>query len=359
MLLASGCFYLDPINQRPSADIIQDSSAPLRRGGALLLHASTSDPENDVVYPSWRIYKCTDATAPAGCDPVPALSDEPMIDMMVPVTRDDGSPVQSLRIILDATDSHGAVAEPRQELLLSVGDAAPTVEVRKDGLYGFVAGTPVALYAKYGDPDYGPDKVSLAWQVFPPAGATYTFTDITVMPDPNDPMHLQAGKKLTSSTMGDWDVLITATDPLGVAASQHLPFTLVPDHPPCLGSWAPLAPPPGQTLPMSAATLFEVLTVDDDLDPYPQIVGDSTYGTPTFSWSLLPPGATTRQPLGVIGNSVALDPASYTPGDVLELRVEIADRQHTPVTCSDSLATCSVISDPTCIQRLTWSVEVQ
>jgi hypothetical protein len=361
--LVTGCLYTDPINQRPSIAIVQDSSAQLMRGGELVLHALPMDPDGDPVFVSWRFYACTDATTPAGCDQAPfALAATQMVDLKTtPVNRLDngGAPVESLRVILDAQDIHGAVAKPSQELVVPVGDAAPTLELSDDGRYGFVTGTPVAVYAKVGDPDDDPAKATVSWQVIAPAGGTFTLADLAVMPDPNDTTHVQYGKTLVPTGIGAWDVRVVATDPAGVSTMADQPITVVADHPPCLDSYAPLTAPVGQALPMPDPTLFQVLVVGDDLDPYPPIVGDAVYGTPTFSWSLLPPGATTRQPLSVIGNSVALDPANYAPGDVLELRVEIADRQHTPINCADAAPTCSVISDPTCIQRLTWRVEVQ
>jgi hypothetical protein len=74
----------------------------------------------------------------------------------------------------------------------------------------------------------------------------------------------------------------------------------------------------------------------------------------------MPPGGTTHQLLnGVTGSGFAIDPASYQPGDIVELRVEIADRNNTPITCADGNATCSVVSDNACIQRQTWRVEVR
>jgi hypothetical protein len=39
--------------------------------------------------------------------------------------------------------------------------------------------------------------------------------------------------------------------------------------------------------------------------------------------------------------------------------VEIADRNNTAITCADASPTCSVISDNSCLQRLTWRVEVR
>ena len=66
-----------------------------------------------------------------------------------------------------------------------------------------------------------------------------------------------------------------------------------------------------------------MLVVTDDLDPYPPVPGDPILGTTTFAWSLLAPGASSFASLAATSNSVALDPADYTPGDLLELRVEV------------------------------------
>ena len=64
-------------------------------------------------------------------------------------------------------------------------------------------------------------------------------------------------------------------------------------------------------------------------------------------------------PIGVTSNSVELDPAAYTVGDQLELRVDIADRTGTTLTCPDSDLTCAQNAGSGCIQRLTWRVEVR
>ena len=358
LVLAAGCLYVDPINQRPSVAIQQDASTPLFRGDPLALKAITRDPDGQRVTVRWRIYACTDATIPAGCDHVPFYlgADDTVALTSTPATRADlDAPVQALRVILEGTDSLGATADPPQELLIPVSDRAPMLELRKASSYGFVVGTPVEIYAKVTDPDDDPAQVHLDWQVFP--STADSFDDIPV--PGGDPT--QSGKQLVVSTAGDWDAQVTASDPVGMTAMQDQAITMVPDHPPCLASWTPLDPPPGQAVPLADPTLFQVLTVTDDLDPYPPAVGDPVRGSTSFSWSLLPPGATQREPLGgVIGNSVALDPAAYGPGDVLELRVEIGDRVKTrTMSCADSDPTCSEISDPSCLQRLTWRVEVQ
>jgi hypothetical protein len=364
LLLGSGCFYPDRINQRPSADIVQDSSNPVTRGSIVDLHADTDDPDGDHVSVRWRVYACTDATVPAGCDPMPYLQwSDPQVQVPVKSTRDDGTPVQSLRVILEATDSLGATAQPSQELLLAVVDAAPDLTVSSNSHYhavgttDSVVGMPIALYAQATDPDPGdtPDKLTVDFAVVQqPVGSTFTLTDL-VLSDAS-----QHGKLLVPSMVGEWQVDVTAKDPLQHATMKSLPLKIVDDSPPCLESRTPLDPPPGQSLPIHDPTLFQVLVVDDDLDPYPPVPNDPLMGTTRFSWSLLLPGGTTRVPLSVIGNSVALDPASYAPGDVIELRVEIFDREATPIPCNDAMTTCAVNATmPSCMQRLTWRVEVQ
>jgi hypothetical protein len=122
--------------------------------------------------------------------------------------------------------------------------------------------------------------------------------------------------------------------------------------------WAPIAAPSSTEWPMTDPTLFQVKVVKDTLDPYPTVPGDAVRGTTAFKWSIKQPGSSSRTLLGAIGNAVSLDPANYTPGDIVELRVEIADRNKTPVNCADDQLTCSVIST-SCIQRQTWRVVVQ
>src|SRR5258706_10806910 len=103
-LCASGCFYTDPINQRPSADIIPASSTTVHRGETIELDASTYDPEGQRVYVKWRAYACTDATTPSGCDDAPFYTGvlEQAV-MTIPVRRQSSVPVEALRVILEAT----------------------------------------------------------------------------------------------------------------------------------------------------------------------------------------------------------------------------------------------------------------
>jgi hypothetical protein len=361
--LGAGCFYTDPINQRPSIMIEQLSSTAVFHQSVVNLNAVADDPDGDEVTLSWHAFACTDATpAPdgsrQGCDPDPLDSGTmQLFSFTTPTDRADGTtPVGAMYVTLDATDTYGAAARPGQELILPVGDAPPTIALSKDPRHSYVVNIPLHIYALIGDSDDGPDVLRVAWTAFSPTGSEPLTTESTAQPDPD---HLQLTTTLQPDVLGEWTVQASVTDPSNVSTMQPLVVDVGPDEPPCLGTWTPAAPPSGDSLPISGPTLFEVLVVVDDLDPYPSVPTDPILGTTTFSWSLLPPGATTREPLtSATGASVALDPASYHPGDIAELRVEIYDRNHTPIPCADTDPTCSIGANA-CMQRLTWRVEMQ
>lgn len=365
VVLASGCFYTDSINQRPSVEIEQLSSAQVFRGDLVNLDAATNDPDGDDVSLIWHGYVCSDASpAPdgtrPGCDPSPRFGgNEKLFSFDVPGYRQDGTtPVGAMFVTLDAVDSEGATAKPGQELIIPVGDAPPTVTLAAEQRGDNVVGIPVSIFGKIGDPDDGPSVLAVTWTAFSPSGSETLATDGSTPVDGNQ---LQVSTTLVPDVVGQWTVQLAATDPSDATTMQTLSITIGDDQPPCLGTWTPAVPPPTDTLPISAATLFQVLVVDDDLDPYPAMPGDPMLGTTTFAWSLLPPGGSTRESIGSASTaSVALDPASYQPGDVVELRVEIFDRDpmHAPLPCADTDPTCSIGANA-CNQRLTWRVEIQ
>src|SRR5262249_11865403 len=163
---------------------------------------------------------------------------------------------------------------------------------------------------------------------FSPTGSeSLTTESSTPIGSDQPPEQLQLATTLVPDVVGQWTVQAVATDSSGVATPQTLPIEVTTDQPPCLATWQPAAPPTTEPSRLAARPLFGVLFVATDFDPYPPVPNDSVFGTTTFAWSLLPPGASTREPLtSATGASTALDPASYQPGDVVELRVEIFDR---------------------------------
>jgi hypothetical protein len=369
--LLTGCFYVDPINQRPrimsverqcdqlSTQACDVDFKELHRGDAIKLKASFRDPDGDTkecTY-GWRVLACNndgslcdDSPLYEGTDAVPALQVRKLLDTT-------GEPVQRIRVELDLRDNRGALDSVFPEFPVNDG---PTLALR-GASRNYTVGAPISMFAVYSDPDDRAADVGLTWTVFSPDGQpAYTLADLAVTQDPHDPVHLMAGKTLVPAETGTWDVRVNATDPHGKATEKHLVLPVVADRSPCLAQWQPIAPPDGMTLPISAPTLFQIPLVDDDLDPYPAVSGEPLLGTTTFAWSILPPGASARQPLvGATGNTVALDPGAFTPGDLVELRVEISDRNHLPVTCADGDAICSVSAPAGCLQRQTWRVEIR
>jgi hypothetical protein len=353
LLAATGCFYLDPINERPSITIVPESSETAHRGDTVILDAQANDPEGQYVAFTWHIQACEDATNVETCTPAFFTWVGPKATFQIPPFLDDTNktPTSSVRVVLEGVDDAGATAKPAQTLVIPVVNALPDVKLRVGSRR--VVGNPVDIFASVGDADDGPGAVQLTWQLYSPMSPPPALADIPNVSQP-DPHRIDSGKTFIPDVVGEWTIEVTAADrpgdPLAPKTVEQAMFVVAPDHAPCLGVVAPAVPTGTQPLPMFDPTLFQVLVVNDDLDPYP--------GAAEFSWSLKPAGATQRAPIGST-NSVALDPASFTPGDIVELRVEIADRKHTPVNCPDGNATCSVISDPTCIQRQTWRVEVR
>lgn len=356
-LAASGCFYIDPINQRPSLDIEQTSGDVVYRGDTVRLRAISNDPDDHDVWFRWRATSCNNDGV---CDGAPfyEASDE-FATFAVPMARADEpyGPVRAILVVLEGQDELGAFARPDQRLVIPVADRAPTLELGKDSRYGYVVTKPINVFATVGDPDDGPGVVTLGWEVFSPMDQPgYTLVDIPVEQDSAETKRF--GKQFKPEGIGDYEIRVTARDAIGEQTVKSLMISVGPDMPPCLGTLSPIVAPAGSALPMTEPTLFQVHVVEDDLDPYPT-VNDPELGTTRFKWSVKTNTGAREQLAAVTGSRVALDPASYQPGDIVEVRVEIADRNDTPITCDQANPTCSVISDSACIQRQTWRVEVR
>lgn len=367
MVLASvlsGCFYTDPINQRPSIAIhpAKPGEAVSRGEQDVRFYAVTSDPDGDTVALSWRAYACN-GTA---CDTAEFQSStDTTFDLIqIPLANAENQSFDTLEIRLEGHDALGATAKPSQTFDIHLDDAPPAIQMRADPRPA-VTGASIGVYALVTDAD---DTVidspehpyPVVWSVTPPATTQDTYDSSMLQIPGNDDQHRQEGMLFTPHGTGDWTIHVSATDPLLAQTTQDLTVHANADELPCVAQWAPAATTdPGTTLPLTDPTLFQVLVVTDDLDPYPSVPNDPNHGATEFHWSIVPPGGTRQALPNVTGNGVALDPDSYTPGDLVELRVEIEDRNHRAVNCPDTDLTCSMTTDATCSQRLTWRVEVR
>lgn len=372
-VLMTGCFYIDPIVPPPSVHLAVTSADPankLFRGGPATLSASFGTDAQQGWY-TWAVYSCSEFDQAAdACDGLPFFQDPPpgesppsgalahhTVNISIPPTKGTDK-TRGIKIVLDARSDRGARATLDNNNEYGVADAPPSLQLDPQW-HSLAAGAPIDLVATYGDVDSDIAGVALGWTVSGPD--RFTLEDLGLPQDPGDPAHRTVGKRLTPSAPGTWAVQVTATDAENTASTVGRSFAIVADSPPCLAQWSPAVPPAAATLPISEPTFFQVPLVSDDLDAYPPITDAPQFGTTAFAWSIRPPGATQHQPVtGATSNGFKFDPALYTPGDVVELRVEIFDRIHTAaLPCDDAAATCSIASSASCLQRQTWRVEVR
>jgi hypothetical protein len=355
----AGCFYTGDLNDRPSAEIQRLGTGVPLRGETVRFQALIVDP-GDEVEVGWRIDACR--TAPGGevCDEAIATSVPAVlqIEAVVPLAAGAGverGPTERLRVHLDVVDSHGAVARPGQQVVLEVGNQAPTVRVQPRGreLAGaYPEEAPIFIAARGEDPEG--DAVTVACEPFPPAGSVPGAWSWVQVGDPPSGGHEW---RLVPDVPGVWIVRCTARDPL-TATMVDTPITVVADRPPCLGATEP-APAAGATIVLDAPRRFAVLVVDDDLDVYPAPAPDDPFlAAAGFRWSIRLVGDVGFYEVDADIAAIELDPANHAPGDRLDVRVELDDRRGRAIDCPADAATCSLSLDA-CLQRQTWRVEVR
>lgn len=360
----SGCFYTDEINQRPAISIVAGGDE-VYRGDTVELTQTHFDPEGHYITYKWRAYACTDGVGGADCDAEPFYTE--LLDhakLIVPLVRDGGLPVRNVRVVLEAKDELGATAKPAQEYVIIALDRPPGLELSRAGNFIITPNRNVIVYATVSDADDGPVAVGAPkWEVFTPTQVSDPglLTDVMLPADQmRDPAVRTYAKNFKPPISGDWEIRVTATDPLDKATTKSLAFSVVPPPPPCIAQVAPIVATGGAALPITEPTLFRVPVVIDDLDVFPPQTGDMALGVTRFEWWFKAPGAPAHTVVNnATASTFAFDPAGYTPGDIVEIRVQIYDRENTAMNCLPTDPTCSVISQPTCIQRQTWRVEVR
>ena len=360
---AAGCFYVEPINERPSADIDWVDPEQPDRGAYVQVQPFISDPDGDATVATWSAFACAGPDA-ADCDTAPFETATTYLFgfYVEPFTADpDPRPVVRVRIELSVVDEYGAAAVPGQTLDIIVGNAAPVLEpAQRSGRFfrgAYPVGTPVRVTAFADDADDMVEGLTFDDAVlFPPPGAT--LEDATfVRVDSPAVRDGEAIWELVAFAPGQWEAEITVRD-FADADTVQVAVPVAADHPPCLGASDPGFPPPGARIVLDERRRFSVLAIDDDLDLYPAPPpNDPILGPASFRWFLATPATGgVLQPIAVDGNGVDLDPALWAPGDLLELRVEAVDQIDRPL-CDGALATCELVAG--CVQRQTWSLEVR
>jgi hypothetical protein len=371
-LLLTGCFYVDPINRAPiikgiecfsmskdrsCGDTTGIADGYFQRGETLRLKANITDQDSQpsTAQFGWSALRCAPGDGEDCRDEITdsALHDSEGDTTLLTVPTDLEAGVLEILVVVVVHDDRGAFASGG--LSLNINDP-PTLTLAKSPPDNVVF-APITVFATYGDNDDGPSHVNLTWEVQRPTGAAPDFEILEIPPSSADPAHTTEGRTLVPTVPGAWAVTVTAKDALEAQVTMIQSVTVGPDEPPCIVRVAPLVPPDDASLPVTEPTVFQVPLVKDALDPYPPLP-DPHFGTTAFQWQIRLPGASAWQSAGT-SNSVDFDPRGFTPGDIVELRVEVFDRSHTAkFPCADDVATCSLTQDD-CIQRQTWRVEAR
>jgi hypothetical protein len=325
-LSLAGCFYIDPINTAPMATI-DVSPGPYYVNSTATFTAVAVDPDGDKMHFEWR---CT------GC--LPIFSTNPTYAVRIAVHGE-------IQVQLAAFDSHGAEDNPR--LPIEVTDRPPMVGIliatpaNQDGTYTVTK--PLLITANASDPDGDPVTYAAAVHA-PPASNPNAMQFIASSP---------TSWTLVPDVPGHWTVDVTASDAFGGSDMITQPIEVAPDEPPCLAVTVPDASSDGHYLVLrdDGPRRFAVASVSDDLDPFPG-------GGAHFAWSLGPSGTLPAPVIGHDFSDFTIDPSGYLPGDVLDLRVEVADRVARTLPCSADQPRCS-IGGNSCFQRETWEVEIR
>jgi hypothetical protein len=364
---AAGCFYVTPINDRPSAELrkVLPTSTPFR-GDTVQIEVDAIDPNGDAMNLSWRAFACAPGATACAAEPyitgIVDPSSDPSVSPKFSVIVLATEQTRAVKIVVHVEDTYGAPALQDPELTVDVANHPPAITFQV-GTPG-PPGAPTRITARATDEDDTLDRLTFVdWaitaQPFPSDGAL-TFVD----DNSDNPDRVSADEiyDLLPDAEGTWEVSVTVEDPLGIQTVETQPVLIGTDQPPCIADVFPAAPPAGNTMPLDMLRRFEVVNVEDDLDLYPAPDPDDPfYGAATFTWSLASPGSGGYQVIaGAIDHAYELDPAAYDPGDAVFLRVEIADRIARTLPCPPGDLTCAIdpAADPPCVQRLTWALEV-
>jgi len=359
LLAPAGCFYTSSINDRPVADIeidLLETPGPYYYPGtpvALSARKSFDAEDGGDVTCEWRRTVChPEQDGQEDCQPERTeLPCGQNYEFVLPAAKHD--PVRVQLEVTDRDDDSTIDTETIQ-----VANRAPEVEIglppsRTDH---FVVTLPVEVSAMPRDPDKD-TEIDLSWELLKPRGAG---ADVELVPLDSSGL----AYRFTPDVAGIWRVDVTADD--GFAQGRetyHRDVAILEDQAPCIELTLPAAPGEGRLVygRDEGPRAFEVLRVDDDLDPHPRSPDPpADLGEPSFSWFLASPdtGGELVPVAGATAASLTIDPSVYAPGDLLQLRVEVADRVERSLPCADDESACAIAGDD-CYQRLGWDVEVR
>jgi hypothetical protein len=360
-LAPAGCFYTTSINERPRAHITIVTTGPHYPGQSVKLSARGSSDSEDgsSIECTWSADACMDprceATSPVQEQTTRSCGD----DFVLALPREpDDSAHRPIRVGLLVSDRQGAELLATQTI--EVGNREPDirVQVRPAGTADHaVVGVPVeaaVMASEEGEViDQDGDVVTLTWRLLKPRGAGAGVELVAV----DTEVHT-----FVPDVSGLWTVEVTGDDGFDAAVGSAS-ISVEGDAPPCIDRTTPDAGREARYVLTreDGPRTFSVLEIGDDLDPAPLPPDPAPYlGEPTFAWLLASPdtGGDLVPVAGAVGDALTIDPSAYAPGDLVDLRVEVADRVERTLPCDSAAPACSIAGDA-CNQRLGWGVEIR
>jgi hypothetical protein len=190
-------------------------------------------------------------------------------------------------------------------------------------------------------------SVKRAWKLQPAPGSALPDT-----PDRCDGDATDETACFVPDVSGDYFVTLTITNGAGDSTPVTVKYNVAPDQPPCIAVTTP-----GFDKQATSAMEFDVLGVDDDLDPFPGVkdmnwyvsVNNKPFELAQHDWEML-----------------TVNKAAFSPLDTVKVRLEVHDR-NTDRSAQEFLAcgdadTCtspSLVHSGTCYQRFTWTLILQ
>ncbi len=355
-LTVSGCFYLSERNERPRPRIEEKTIGPYTITEEVIFSALGSADDRPIGESEfvWQAFACDsegqNCETISNQETLPSASSEFVV---VPTRKG------SLRVDLLVRDSSGAFDKASATVPVINQDPLAELKISKNfpdpgDLGGHVLGLPIELAARLSDPDG--DELTIAWNYDPPLDGGSNPANVV--------FEAKAGTDNVFVLIGDvagvWTVSIRVTDGDGGISLAERQVVFAPDRPPCLASVSP-AILAGQSVVLAAGPqVFSVDQAVDALDPFPPLSSpDPAIGETRFQWSLASRHSGGQlTPLVRSLSSLTIDPAEYTPGEVLTIRVEAFDRLNEPVACPTSEPGCAADNNE-CNQRMTWKAVIR
>ncbi len=358
ILSLPGCLFvqkIEPVNKRPQADVDLLTEGPFYVGTRILVSAEQSrDPDGRIVRYDWSIeYDVTDQEAYRDCgvgfDPCGVGGGATCC--FVPMAK------TVFTIRLRTVDNRGLVSEG-VERTVDVSDRAPQAVVTRDTVPNdrghYTVGQDVWFHALNSkDPDEG-ETLTYGWFMAtrPPGSSSAAFRFVPSDGDRN-PTDDPAGAVrclVVPDYPGTYELGLTVSDG-ELDATDTLYFEVDEDGPPCIETTAPDAGTNLLIFSSQEDRRIEVLSVRDDLDPYPPL------GSIHFSWFLqYRESGPFVEVSGHDAPDLFLPAGSFQPGQRIAVRVAVQDRVERDLSsCAQEDRECRLIND--CAQWVTWNIE--